>query len=122
VIKMAEEQKLNLSISEGDAFFAHEISVNFNPTQFILDFKSVTPRIDPRSQNRATVVMKHNVVMLDPYHMKKTLDLLAKVMKKYETEFGKIEKPKSVEKFEKKHKKKMDDQKNQTKQTPTYFG
>ena len=35
-----EEKKLNVSIVDGKTFYAHEASINFNPTQFILDFKT----------------------------------------------------------------------------------
>jgi len=115
------EEKINLNIQEGEPFFAHELSINFNPTQFIFDFKCITPRVDPRSQNKASISLKHNVVMVDPYHAKRVLELLEKVVKKYEGEFGKIEKPKSVKEFEKKRKKKSDDVKEE-KTTPSYFG
>ena len=33
----------------------------------MIDFKNITPRIDPRGQQ---IVLKHNVVMLEPYHAK----------------------------------------------------
>jgi len=59
------EEKVNLNISDGDVFFAHELSINFNPMQFIFDFKSITPRVDPRSQTKASISLKHNVVMVD---------------------------------------------------------
>ena len=119
-----ENQKINLSISEGDSFFAHELSINFNPQQFILDFKNVTPRVDPRSKDNPTLVLKHNVVMMNPYHAKKMRDLLDKVIKKYEKEFCKIEKPKAVELFEKKKESMIEnlDANDKTKDTPTYFG
>ncbi|MFH2028171.1 MAG: hypothetical protein ABIJ08_03465, partial [Nanoarchaeota archaeon] len=58
----AGEKRVNFGINDGDAFFAHEISVNFNPTQFVLDFKSITPRVDPRSNEGPVIALKHNVV------------------------------------------------------------
>ncbi|MEA3430795.1 MAG: DUF3467 domain-containing protein [Nanoarchaeota archaeon] len=122
-----EKKRINLSINDGNAFFAHEVSINFNPLQFILDFKNVTPRIDPRSKERNTLCMVHNVVMIDPFHAKQVHDLLGEVVKKYEKEFGKIEKPKALKKLEKKAKKvnkdvKSDDKKKTTRETPTYLG
>lgn len=99
------EEKINININEGDAFYAHELSINFNPLQFVFDFKSVTPRVDPRSKNRASIVLKHNVILVDPYHAKKTYELLGNVLKKYEKEFGRIEKPKPLQAAEKKNKK-----------------
>lgn len=116
-----EQKNVNVSVQEGDAFFCHELSVNYNPLQVILDFKSVTPRVDIRSKQGPSICIKHNVVMVDPYHAKKMLDLLGKVVSDYEKDFGKIEKPKAVKKMEKSMKdRKETDKKTIT--TPTYFG
>ncbi|MBD3249122.1 DUF3467 domain-containing protein [Candidatus Woesearchaeota archaeon] len=118
---MSEEKKLNMSISEGDEFFAHELSINFNPMQFTFDFKCVTPRVDARSKEAPTIVAKHNVVMTDPYHAKQILSLLKNVIENYEEQYGKIEKPSAMKEFEKKQKKKGKEPKNKTR-TPSYFG
>ena len=120
---MENQKNLNVSVNEGDAFFCHELSLNYNPLQFVFDFKCVTPRVDLRSKERPVVNIKHNVVMLDPYHAKRMLGLLSKVVDDYEKDFGKISKPKAVEKMEKKMKKKesMHDTKK-TIASPTYFG
>ena len=56
---MPEQKKINISINEGMEFFAHELSVNFNPTQFIFDFKCITPRVDPRSKEVPHLNIKH---------------------------------------------------------------
>lgn len=124
-----EKKKINLSINDGHAFFTHEVSINFNPLQFIFDFKNVTPRVDPRSKDRSTLCMVHNVVMTDPYHAKQILELLQEVVKKYEKEFGKIDKPKALKALEKKARKaSKQKQKNEepkkktTRETPTYLG
>jgi len=116
------EKKINISINEGDAFFAHEMAINFNPTQFIFDFKSVTPRVDPRSQQTPVVSIKHNVILLEPYHVKKIYELMATVIKKYEDEFGKIEKPKAIERYEKKRKSMVDTELIVKPLVPDYFG
>lgn len=111
-----------MNINEGDAFYAHELSINFNPLQFVFDFKSVTPRVDPRSRDRASIVLKHNVILVDPYHAKKVHGLLGEVIKKYEKEFGKIEKPKALQVAEKKNKKHMNKSKDKEKiETPSYI-
>ncbi|MBW3003116.1 DUF3467 domain-containing protein [Candidatus Woesearchaeota archaeon] len=119
-----EQKKINLSITDGDAFFAHELSINFNPMQFIFDFKNVTPRIDPRSRERNTLCMVHNVIMTDPYHAKQILELLKTVVERYEKEFGKIDKPKALKSLEKKVKKdvKNNEEKKTTRETPHYLG
>ena len=114
------EKKINLSISEGDSFFAHEISVNFNPTQFVLDFKNITPRMDPRSEEGPTLCIKHNVVLVEPFHLKKFSEFLNKRIEDYEKEFGKIEQPKAVEAYNKKMKKQKPEKSD--KQIPSYFG
>lgn len=113
-------EPVNLSIVDGDPFFAHEVTVNFTPTQFTFDFKCITPRTDPRSQGRASFLLKHNVVMLDPWHAKAVLQVLQNVVKKYEDEYGRIEKPKSIKEAEKKQKEML--KKAKTPETPSYLG
>ncbi len=115
------QKNMNVSVSEGDAFFCHELSMNFNPLQFILDFKSVTPRIDLRSKDQPNIAIKHNVVMMDPYHCRKMYDMLGRVLKDYENQFGKIKKPKPVEIMEK-NAKKAAKGKPETIEAPSYFG
>ena len=123
IIMEEQEQKINLTISDGEPFFAHEMSVNFNPMQFIMDFRCVTPRNDPRSKSRPSLMMKHNVVMVDPWHMVLIRGLMDRMIKKYEDEFGKIQKPKQIEAFEKKHKDKVKKGEKETKtEVPSYFG
>ena len=118
-----EKKNVNMNINDGDSFFAHELSINFNPMQFILDFKCITPRIDPRSQESIVLNMKHNVVMLDPWQTKRMLTLLDKVVKDYEKDFGKIEKPKQLERYEKNNKKKATQAvKDNTTAAPSYLG
>ena len=122
--------ELNLNIIDGEPFFAHEMNVNFTPTQIILDFKCVTPRNDPRAKApRASFQLKHNIVMLEPWHAKAILGVLQESVRKYEETFGKIAKPKSLQAAEKKHKallKKQTKKKAQAIQTPsdtpTYLG
>ncbi|MBD3304128.1 DUF3467 domain-containing protein [Candidatus Woesearchaeota archaeon] len=117
-----DKQQINLNIVEGDPFFAHEVSMNFTPTQITLDFKCITPRTDPRG-NTPSFLLKHNVVMLEPWHAKMMLDVLSNVLKKYEDEFGKISKPKPIQKAAKKQKK-ASKKKSSTKTTgaPSYLG
>jgi len=116
------EKKINFGINDGDNFFAHEVSVNFNPTQFILDFKCITPRVDPRSNEGPFINIKHNVVMMDVFHAKKFMEFLSKRIEDYEKEFGKIEKPSAVKKIEKKRQKEAKDSKNKKTEAPSYFG
>lgn len=95
------QEKINLNIHEGEPFFGHEVTVNFTPTQLTMDFKCITPRSDPRNA-RPNFQIKHNVVMLDPWHAKSMLGVLKTALEKYETEFGKIKKPSALLKAEKK--------------------
>ena len=122
---MEEEQKdsINLAISDSEPFFAHEMSINFNPMQFILDFRCITPRNDPRTKGgRPSLHLKHNVVMVEPWHMVQVRELFNRMIEAYEKEFGKIKKPKAVEMFEKKHKKPAESKESGKTEAPSYFG
>ena len=117
-----QPKKINLGISDGNEFFAHELSVNFNPTQFILDFRCVTPRSDPRSRDIPFISIKHNVVLVEPFHAKRILEVLTNVISQYEKRFGKIEKPKALQVAEKKSKKDSNKSKGKEKiETPSYI-
>jgi hypothetical protein len=113
-----EEKQINVSINDGDSMFAHETTVTFNPTQMVFDFKSITPRIDMRSKDGHSLVLKHNVIIMDPYQAKGLVDLLGRVLGDYEKRFGKIEKPKQLAKMEKKSK----EMKKEKTIAPSYFG
>ncbi|MBT7902995.1 DUF3467 domain-containing protein [Candidatus Woesearchaeota archaeon] len=122
-----EQKNVKISVSEGTDFFCHEISINFNPMQFILDFKNITPRVDIRNKEGPTLVLRHNVVMLDPFNAKQMLNVLQNAIEKYETEFGEIKKPKMIKKAETKMKKKAKTAKSKKTNTtepnsPNYFG
>ncbi|OYT32597.1 hypothetical protein DRJ22_03525 [Candidatus Woesearchaeota archaeon] len=111
-------EQINLNIIDGDPFFAHEASINFNPTQITFDFKCITPRTDPRSK-KPSFQIKHNVIMVDPWHAKNLITVLQDVLKNYEKEFGKIKMPKSIEKAQKKHKAQK---KESSSAAPNYMG
>jgi len=120
-LSMVDQKKLSMNVHDGTDFFAHETSVNFSPTQFVLDFKSITPRVDPRSGPNPVVVLRHNTVLIDPLHAKKLAELLDTMVQKYEKEFDKIQVPKALAKHEKKLKRKATSKKPIV-ETPTYFG
>lgn len=111
------KRNISFNIKDGVTFYAHELSLNFNPMQFIFDFKSVTPRIDVRTKDNNVIVIDHNVVLVEPYQSKQLHKVLGDAIKKYEKEFGKIEKPKQLVKAEKK-KGKIDSKKDHV----PYFG
>ena len=118
-----EKQKINMNISDlAPDFFAHETSINFNPFQFIFDFKCITPRIDPRVKQNTIINLKHNIVMMDIYHAQKLHELLTDVLKNYEKEFGKIKKPKQLEMLKKKVKGKMGGKTSGKTTMPSYLG
>lgn len=123
---MAEKKQVNMNINDGSEFFAHELSINFNPLQFMLDFKCVTPRNDVRSKDNPFLSMKHNLVLVDPYHAKKIHELLGATLARYEEQFGKIDVPKAVKKWQQNRKKEAKKSKNtkstKTTQTPSYLG
>ncbi|MBW2963925.1 DUF3467 domain-containing protein [Candidatus Woesearchaeota archaeon] len=118
-----EQKNMNISVNEGAAFYCHELSVNYNPLQFTIDFKEITPRVDPRSKQGPIMNIRHNVVMLDPWHAKQMLGLLNKVVSDFERDFGEIKRPKVLDMMEKKMKKKGDAKKDEkTTTAPSYFG
>jgi len=114
-------EQINLNINDGEPFFAHEVTVNFTPMQMTMDFKCITPRTDPRSK-KPSFQLKHNVIMLDPYHAKTMLGILSNVLQNYEKEFGKIQKPKALTKAEKKQKETLKKAGDKIAEAPTYMG
>ena len=119
---MAEEkQNVNLNINDGDAFFSNEVSINFNPSHFFVDFKCVSPRIDPRNQSGATFSLKHNVVILDPYAIKELSRMMNEIVARYEKDFGKIEKSRAAKEADKIRKKTKSKPVPEEK-APGYFG
>ncbi|HLC50577.1 MAG TPA: DUF3467 domain-containing protein [Candidatus Nanoarchaeia archaeon] len=115
------DKKINFVISDGMEFYAHEVSINYTPLQFMFDFKTVTPRVDPRSKEDTVISIKHNVIMTDVYHAKRFHQILGNVLKNYEKDFGKINEPNVLKRF-KKNKSKESDNENQKQNKETYFG
>ncbi len=113
-------KKINLSVNDGVEFYANEVSVNFSPLNFILDFKSVVPRVDMRSKDATVLAVRHNVVLMDPYHVKMMHESLGEIIRKYEENFVKIEKPAAIVKAEEKAKKNSDKQEKEV--LPEYLG
>ncbi len=94
------EQEVRMNVNDGGHFFADEASVIHNPVKMVLDFKSVTPRIDISSQGMR-VVMVHNTVAMEPYLAKDLAKVLNENIKTYEKKFGQIIRPKSLGKIKK---------------------
>lgn len=123
-----KERKLNININDGDEFFAQEASITYNPSLFNIDFRRITSRVDMRSNDTNVIVLKHNVIMLEPYVAKKIHEILGKAIEKYENEFDEIKTPLPVQKMEEKLKKKIQEQGEKTKDntvnfvSPNYFG
>src|SRR3989338_8883345 len=87
-----DERYINWQYEDGTAFHAHEVSVNFTPLQFVLDFKNITPRVDARTKTGPVFCVRHDVVVLEPFHVKRFHALLGEILDRYEKEFGKIKK------------------------------
>ncbi len=119
-----EEKQLNVRIKDGDQFFANEIGLNFTPTEIILDFKCISNIHD--IENHRALLLRHNPVILTPYHAKSFLEVLTKAVNDYEKRFGEIKKPKEIDKAEKIMQKQKDDNKSREKDNTnddvTYFG
>ena len=124
---MGEEenmQKLNFSINDGDTFYSNEMSVTFVPTQFAFDFKNISPRIDARMQDDSkTFVLKHNVVLIEPFQTKMFAKVLNDAIIRYEKEYGTIEVPPALKKIEAEMIKKAAENKDpKSHDVPSYFG
>ena len=116
-----EGKKVKFDIDNGVAFFSDEVGVIHNPLKIILDFRSITPRIDIRNQEFQPLVLKHNVVVMDPYTAKTFLDILKHNVANYEKQFGKIVKPEALKRMEKKNKK-DNEEKVKSEKAPAYLG
>ena len=114
-------EPISINVNDGGAMYAHEMSVNLSPTQFMLDYKMITPRTDPRGKGRPTFLIQHNVIIIDPWHAKSMIEVMQASVKRYEEEYGKIQKPKAVAKAEKKQKQ-LQSQTTDSKDTPNYMG
>lgn len=122
---MAEEdmRKINFSINDGETFFANEISITFGPAQFAFDFKNISPRVDMRSQDGSkTFVLKHNVVLIEPFQIKQLAKVLGDAITRYELEFGNIELPAPIMKAEQELQKLAKSEAKQSHDVPSYFG
>lgn len=125
VVNLMSEKKLNLNIVDGDEFFAQEASVSYNPTLFNLDFRRITSRIDMRSNDSNVLVLRHNVVILEPYVAKKLVEIMQKSIERYEQEFGAIVIPEQIKQLEKKVQSELEKKTASNVvefTTPTYFG
>jgi hypothetical protein len=125
---MAEQEqdmnKINFAINDGDAFYANEMSITFGPAQFAFDFKNISPRVDMRNQDGSkTFVLKHNVIIIEPFQIKQFAKVLNDAIARFETEFGDIEMPTAIKKAEN-DLKKLQKQQNtpHSHDVPSYLG
>ncbi len=96
------KKKVNLNIDhDKEVFYANNLAIFNNPTEFILDFTQITPRVDVVQEKQVlTYVAKHNAIILNPKQAKIFFDLLKENLEKYEKKFGeiKLEKGKKIKK------------------------
>lgn len=122
---MAEEEmnKLNFAINDGDTFFANEMSITFGPAQFAFDFKNISPRVDMRNQDGSkTFVLRHNVILIEPFQIKQFAKVLNDAIVRYEMEYGTIELPASIKKAEQALQKLAKKEDAASHDVPSYFG
>ncbi|MEM4637463.1 MAG: DUF3467 domain-containing protein [Candidatus Woesearchaeota archaeon] len=125
---MAEEElnsmnKINFMVNDGESFFSNEMSITFGPAQFALDFKNISPRIDMRNQDGSkTFVMKHNVILVEPYQIKQFAKVLNDAISRYEMEYGTIDLPQAIRKAEQELQKVIQKQETTSHDVPSYFG
>ncbi len=87
--------EIRVDVDNGQDFFADEVSVSHSPIRFILDFKRTTPRIEGNEQR---LLLRHNIVVLDPFFTKELLKVLKDNITRYEKRFGEIKKPDALKK------------------------
>ncbi len=94
------ERNVNVQIDHREeAFYSDSISIIYNPSKFILDFKQNTPRIDQiHGKSQETIAVKHNVIILDVKFAKIFLNTLKKSVEGYEKKHGEIKIPKTTKK------------------------
>jgi hypothetical protein len=114
-----EEKKVKFDIDNGQVFFADEVGIIHNPLKILLDFRSITPRVDIRNQEFQPLVLKHNVVMMDPYTAKTFIDVMKDNLSNYEKQFGKIKKPEALKRMERRNSKKST---QKPEKAPAYLG
>ncbi len=90
------EKSVNVQIDHRDAgFFSDAVSIIYNPSKFILDFKQNTPRIDQiQDKQQQTIAVKHNVIIMDIKFAKIFLETLKKSVAGFEKKHGEIKMPK----------------------------
>jgi len=118
---MKGKKKVHFEIDNGKEFFADEVGVIHNPLRIIFDFRNVTPRVDMRNKDFQPLVLRHNVVLMDPYTAKSFADVLQKSLENYEEQFGEIKKPKQIKKMEDMNKD-AEIKTSNIEETPSYFG
>lgn len=113
-------KQVNLRIKDGEQFYSNEISINFNPSEIVLDFKCLTHMHDVGDHR--SVLLKHSVVIINPFHAKSFLATLNNAIKDYEEKFGSIKKPEAVKKAEKIVKKEQKNAEVKQKEGEVFFG
>jgi len=90
------EKHMNIQIDHREeGFYSDNISIIYDPSKFILDFKQVTPRVDHvQGKTQETIAVKHKVILLDAKFAKIFFNTLKKSIEGYEKKHGKIEVPK----------------------------
>ena len=117
-----KETTYSVRIKDGDQFYANETSIQISPLEIILDFKCSTHVQDVG--NNKGVLIKHNQIILTPFHAKSVLNILANAVKNYEDKFGVIKKPKELSKAESLIKKEQNNKEKPVKgkSNDSYFG
>ncbi|MCD6590447.1 MAG: DUF3467 domain-containing protein [Candidatus Aenigmarchaeota archaeon] len=94
---MKEKQHVNIQIDHSEGgFYCDSISVVYNPSKFVLDFRQTTPRIDQiHGKNQQTLAVKHKVILLDVKFAKVFLNTLKSAVQGYEKKYGEIKLPKA---------------------------
>ena len=110
------EQKIQANVIDEKEVIADEVTIMHNPSRFFLDFKTLSPRNDFGGPNR--LILRHNIVIIDPFLAKELHRVLDENIKNYEKKFGQIKKPEAIIKAEKM----LEKEGKKDKKPETYFG
>jgi hypothetical protein len=84
-----------------EGFYTNSISIIYNPSKFVLDFKQITPRIEKiQGKEQQIFTTNHKIILIDPQFAKVFLETLKTSIENYEKKFGKIGMPKKKKKPE----------------------
>lgn len=91
----SSNQNVNINVDLGHIKYVDSSVIAFNKSEFIIDFKKVSPRfnmlnVGGKVINNTVLHVEHSPIAISPKNAKKLLEQLIMEVKKYEKTFGEI--------------------------------